>query len=479
MNHDLPAPGEHDPRPVLIRAAGAFDARGRGWAPAGLLLGVRPGPWTGRWPFEERPEIIGRLTLLEVGPFDVVRRGPRALGARVVERPDAIITPALVNPHAHLDLTPLGPMPAMRGDFPGFLRAVRDQRPQEGPDIAAAVRLGVERSLAGGVVAVGDIAGCPASGPTLTPWLTLRGLPIAGVSFAEFFAIGRGEARGLEAIGAAVDRWLGERRPGDAVAMGLQPHAPYSVSARAYAHAADLAARAGLRLSTHLAESLAEREFVASGTGPHRELLERLGVWEASLARDLGSGRTPIDHLLGEGSPVRGARPMVVHCNDVTDGDIAVLAESGATVAYCPRSSAFFDADRTLGPHRWRELRARGVPVIFGTDSMLNLDTPDRISPIDDLRLLARTHPLDLGAFAGITADAAASLGLNPRGFELAAGNATAGLCAFTAPERLRPAHANESTAVSLLQAVLGADSPPSLLAHGNPCDVAGTDGVG
>ena len=69
---------------------------------------------------------------------------------------DELILPALVNAHAHLDLSPLGPTP-YGGDFTAWLREVVRRRPSEPKRIIEAVREGLRLSRAAGVGHIGDI----------------------------------------------------------------------------------------------------------------------------------------------------------------------------------------------------------------------------------------------------------------------------------------------------------------------------------
>jgi cytosine/adenosine deaminase-related metal-dependent hydrolase len=295
----------------------------------------------------------------------------------------------MVNAHTHLDLTTVGPYELGRGDFPRFLNHVRTHRPSTPDAIAHAVRLGIDLSLAGGVVAVGDIAGCPPSGPSAVPFHALAESPLAGITYIEFFGIG---PRDLDRCRAALDT-VAALAPTTHVRPGLSPHAPYTVSPRAYRAALDFAARHRLPLTTHLAESAAEREFIAQGTGPHRALLEAIGLWSDDLLADYARGNTPIAHLAPLLDEFAHAKPLAVHANDIPDADLPRLK---GPLAFCPRSSAYFAAERDFGPHRYTDLLAAGVNVCLGTDSIINL--PARaadpaqggISVLDEARFLYR-----------------------------------------------------------------------------------------
>lgn len=376
--------------PTILRidAAGVCDAHAQ-FSPGALLL-------------EQIPD--GLLLLAAGHPADVDRH-PAARDARRIDRPDLVLLPGLVNAHTHLDLTHVGPHPA-GGSFDSFIDLVRAHRREDSTGITASVRTGIDCSLRGGVVAVGDIAGCPRTGPTLTPGECLDRSLIRGVSFLEFFSIGASGRRGLD----AAERQAARARFGS-VRFGFEPHAPYSVSGAAYGA---LASRSE-PLCTHLAETAAEVELIARGTGPFRMFLERLGLWDDSCAMDFGQGKTPVAHVL---DALGGRGLLAAHVNHATDDDILRLASTGSAVAYCPRSSAYFGAPGSLGPHRYRAMLEAGVTVALGTDSIINLDTPDRISTLDEMRLLYRrdkTDPALLLAMA--TTHGARSLGLDARRF--------------------------------------------------------------
>ncbi len=438
------------PTPILApRARRRFDAaliadaRDTFLPRASLVIEAAFG-WWGPIPVAHTPVVV------DAGPTsDIARRHPNAAPAPGLSDADVLI-PGLVNAHAHLDLTHVGPTANDPGaGFVSFVDLVRSRRHAEDHEIERSVTEGVLASLAGGVVAVGDIAGAPQGRPTLAPWRALRESPLAGVSFVEFFAIGRGEAPAL----ARLESFLAglpdaraattPRAPG--VRLGLQPHATNTVSLDAYSRAARLATRHALPLSTHLAETPEEREFIARGTGPQRTLLVRLNVWDDSILATIGRGLTPVAHL---GPILREAPMLCAHVNDADDADLDLLRAARATVAYCPRASAYFGAERHFGPHRFRDMLARGIGVALGTDSIINLEgahagDPRRISTLDDARVLFRAlsdtgDPDARALLAMCTTLGARALGLDPEAFVLAPGAAPRGLVGVDAGDAAR-----------------------------------------
>lgn len=308
---------------------------------------------------------------------------PEAVGrpadAAVETRTGHVLTPPLVNAHVHLDLTAVGPV-AFDGDFPAWLAAIRGGRPDDPAALAAAVREGARRSVAGGVALVADIAGLGSPVPTASLREAaastdpgVRG--IGGTSFREILGFGDRVPPALAAVEAAVAEAAGA--PSHGVALGLQPHAPFSCGPEVFT----ACAASGLPVSTHLAETDDEVRFSRAGDGPLADLLRRLGVgFDPAQA---ATGRHPVDAL----ADALAAVPWIVaHANHLEDAHLERLAAWRTTVAFCPRATACFGR---RGP-RWRALLDAGVRVALGTDGVPCLDRTDRISTLDEARLLWR-----------------------------------------------------------------------------------------
>ncbi len=396
------------PERVLFTADGIADGGGLDVSPGAALVEYLDSPAAAG----------GGLRLLAAGsPAEVLSRS-QASGARRERLEGCVLLPGMVNAHTHLDLTHLGPQDFDEaGGFPRWAETISAGRRTDPKGIRDSVAQGVRLSLAGGVVAVGDIAGAMHAEAVEA----LRQSPLLGVSFLEFFGIGAGQ----DAAGDRLEALLAARQDllqPSGVRLGLQPHAPYSVGLRLYERAVSISHRMGPPLSTHLSEMISERQFIAEGQGPLRHLLERLGVWNEAALSEVGRGRTPIEHL----ADVLGHAPfLLAHVNDCSDSDLATLVRCGATVAYCPRCSTYFGNDRQFGPHRYLDMLKAGINVALGTDSIVNLprDQSDRMSVLDEMRFLwNRDEPAPRLLLAMGTINGARALGLDERLFTL--GNA-------------------------------------------------------
>ncbi len=157
------------------------------------------------------------------------------------------------------------------------------------------------------------------------------------------------------------------------------PHSLHGASAEMVRAGAEVAEAAGVPFHIHVAEYRAEREAIAAR-----------------------HGLTPVRYLDTLG--VLGPRTVGVHCVWLDEGEVHLMAERGAKVAYCPSSNMILGD----GVTKLREMRALGIPVALGTDGGC---TNNRLSIFEEMRmaaLLQKVTHLDGTAF---TAEAAFRLG--------------------------------------------------------------------
>jgi cytosine/adenosine deaminase-related metal-dependent hydrolase len=300
---------------------------------------------------------------------DVVREvGPRAeVEARhgPAEVRQAVILPALVNAHLHLELSHLaGEIPGGRGLVP-WIEALVARRA-----LGGAVEEGMARGAASlreaGVAAVGEVT----NGLGSARHLAREGL--AGTLFHEIY--GFSELRAAEAMRAAAGVRDRAGDPGPGLRVAPCPHAVYSTFLGA---AAELLG-AGPS-SIHLAEVPEERSFVAGATGPFADLVLRLGLEPGALRP---FARSAVDAV----APWLGPETLVVHAVDLDDLDVAALVRSGATVVLCPRSNRHISGRLPDLPR----LLDAGIPLAVGTDSLASSPS---LSPLEELAVLREAFP--------------------------------------------------------------------------------------
>jgi len=295
---------------------------------------------------------------------------------RVVDLGRAVILPALVNAHTHLELSGLRGAVAPAASMPGWVDRLLERRAEAGEPDPAAIRGAVAEARASGTGLLGDIGNTTAAAAILAE----AGMPAR--LFREVLAFPAAAA--AAAVDAAAADLL-SLEPAGGLRVGLAAHAPYSVGPAAFA-ALDAAARRrfdGPR-SVHLAESPEELEFLRTGQGPWRRLLERIGRWDSAW-NPPGCG--PVEYLDRLGWLREGL--VVVHGVQLTDPELRRLAERGASLVTCPRSNAWTGVGH---PPIERFLRS-GVRLAVGTDSLASVSDLNLFGELALMRRLAPSAP--------------------------------------------------------------------------------------
>jgi len=283
------------------------------------------------------------------------------------------LLPGLVNAHTHLDLSNIaGPLgrPGMR--LVDWLGEIVQHRLVH-PPTPAAVEKGLRESSRLGTTTLADIAQDTPSDETTES---------AGPEVFSFLEL---IAPTTDRVGQQIERAEKHLAASDGAKSwrpGLSPHAPYSVHPDLLVRAVALSAEHHVPLAMHLAESPEELELIRHGRGPFRELLKRLGAWDADA---FPVGLSVLDTL----RTLAGAhRALVIHGNYLGEEDIALLADQSdrMAVVYCPRTHAFFAHD----PYPLEKLLAAGVVVALGTDSRAS--SPD-LDVLAEMREVHRRHP--------------------------------------------------------------------------------------
>jgi aminodeoxyfutalosine deaminase len=287
----------------------------------------------------------------------------------------AVILPALVNAHTHLELSYLRGVVPPSARFLDWIAAIMAARrryanPRD-PVILAAARGAIDEARESGTGLLGDITNTLATVPLL------REASMPARVFYELlgFNVENPAGRARQAR-ADVDAHV----RGDDVRFALAPHAPYSVSPGLFAAIReDIDAHGGDVSSVHLGESPEEIAFLADGTGPWRDLVTTLGAWTDEWKAPAVS---PVQYLAAAG--FLDSRVLAVHGVQFDGDDLARLRALGTTVVSCPRSNRYVG----VGDPPLEAFYAMGVKVAFGTDSLAS---------VRDLNLfseLARARPL-------------------------------------------------------------------------------------
>lgn len=321
---------------------------------------------------------------IEHGWVEVEGGAIRRLGHGAVERRDSAvcdidlgrvcILPGLVNAHTHIELSAHRGAVSPTRSMPAWATALMTTLESEPAGVRSeAIRAAIDQLHLAGTALVGDISN------TLDPVAALEAGPIEAVVFREvlgFDVSAEGADTSAEALAA-----LASRRSSGQVRLRGAAHAPYSVSPALFRA---LAARVPGPRSVHLAESPEECEFLRTGSGAWRKILEARGRWDPEWQPPRCGPVAYLDSLgwLRDDS-------LLVHGVQLTPAEIRRVAASGATIVTCPRSNAWTGA----GSPPVAAFYSAGAAVAVGTDSLASAPDLNTFAELAELRRLAPAVP--------------------------------------------------------------------------------------
>jgi 5-methylthioadenosine/S-adenosylhomocysteine deaminase len=283
-----------------------------------------------------------------------------------VERPDCVLLPGLVNAHVH------NPMTLMRGvadDLPLMVWLQQHIWPVEaqvmGPQfVADGIELAVAEMLRGGTTCCNENYFFPdvqAATYKRLGFRALIGLPV--IEFPTAWAQSQDEY--FDKALAVHDQW----RADALVRTCFAPHAPYTVSDASFERLHMLADQLDLAVHCHVHETAHEVEEAVAKHGMRQiARLDRLGLVNSQL--------------------------IAVHMTQLTESEIELVAERGASVVHCPESNLKLAS----GFCPVEKLRLAGVNLALGTDGCASNNDLDMFGEMRTAALLAK----------GVAGDAAA-----------------------------------------------------------------------
>jgi cytosine/adenosine deaminase-related metal-dependent hydrolase len=307
-------------------------------------------------PLRDAAVVIEDGRIAAVGPADELGSGTHF--------PDAVLLPAFVNAHSHIEYSVYGGFGDGLGDFAEWISLHVERKARIGWDEYIDIaRLGAAQCLASGVATIGD---CSYSGAAA---VACAELGLRATVYLEVF--GADPAPALESFAARRERVQGSLS--ERVRPGISPHAPYSVSLELYRAAAEL----GLPVATHISESPSEVAYLTTGEGPW-------GAYTDLLVSPAGTTGT---RLLAE-HDLLGPDVIAAHCVMVDAEELGLLASTQTGVAHCPRSNGALGC----GVAPLAELREAGVTVGVGTDSPASAPSFDFFEELRSVLFSARAR---------------------------------------------------------------------------------------
>lgn len=319
----------------------------------------------------------------------------------------AALMPGFIDAHTHLEYT------AMRGlvdDVPYSrwkLQLLQKERLFSEQDWEDSAQLGALEALQSGITTIADIT---ASGASFRAAVMsgLRGVIYREVATMEKPKVAEVMRRATEDI----ESW---RSAADAerIVVGIAPHAPYSCHPELFRAVAGFAAD-GTPVAMHLAGSREEYQFVKYGSS--MLATEVRDTFDSHAPLWLPTGVSPVRYVL-QWDILDAPNVLAVHCTQIDDADIEVLASRDVAVAHCPRCNAKLG----MGTAPLAKLFAAGVRVGLGTDSPAASNSMDefeemRIGLLVQRALLGEERFVPARQFVKMaTLDSARALGIEER----------------------------------------------------------------
>lgn len=324
-----------------------------------------------------RREISGGGLFARDGMIEAV--GPTgqlpATADRVIDLSGHVVLPGLVNCHHHLDQTLTRNLPAAQNtNLFRWLKAHYRVWAARTPDASrTATLVGLAELALSGCTTAFDHAYVFRNGCRVDDQIGAAGE--IGLRFVvSRGSMSLGESRGglppddcveeENAILADSERVIGayhDAAPGSMLQIVLAPCSPFSVSAELMRDSAALARRKGVRLHTHLAETIDEERYT----------LERFGKRPVAYMEELG--------WLGEDV-------WFAHAVHVNDHEIGCFAATGTGMCHCPCSNMRLAS----GIAPVQAYRRAGVKVGLGVDGSASNDGGHMLGEARQAMLLAR-----------------------------------------------------------------------------------------
>jgi cytosine/adenosine deaminase-related metal-dependent hydrolase len=311
--------------------------------------------------------LFGDGVILDVGG------GERPDADDVLDADGAVVAPGLVNTHHHLwqNLTRAR---AQNENLFGWLRALYPVWAAIDDETEyAAARVGLAELALSGCTTVFDhhyLFPPGATGLLEAEILAARELGVRIVASRGSMDLGESDG-GLppDAIVEEKDDALAATEAAAGLADGanveiaVAPCSPFSVTKELMRESAELARRLGLRLHTHLAETVEEEEYAQ----------KRFGCTPVEYVEDLG-------WLAGD--------VWCAHCVHLSAADVAKFGTHGVGVAHCPTSNMRLGA----GIAPVRDLLDAGVGVGLGVDGTASNERGDLFLEVKQALLVARAR---------------------------------------------------------------------------------------
>lgn len=267
----------------------------------------------------------------------------------------AALMPGFVDLHTHLEYSVLR---GLVDDLPYSrwkLQLMQKERELSSEDWEDSALLGALEAAQSGITTVADITETGASARAV------QSTGLRGIIYREVSTMDKRKVAGvMEDALADLGVWQSDS-DASRIRVGLAPHAPYSCHPELFSRIAEHA-KDGTPVAIHLAGSKEEYQFVKYGSS--MLATDVRDSFDAHAPLWLPTGVSPVRYVLQWGI-LSVPNVLAVHCTQVDDLDIEILASHDVAIAHCPRCNAKLG----MGVAPIEKFTRAGIRVGLGTDS--------------------------------------------------------------------------------------------------------------
>ncbi|HDP75563.1 MAG TPA: hypothetical protein ENN49_06790 [Bacteroidales bacterium] len=278
---------------------------------------------------------------------------------------NGIIVPGFVNSHCHIELSHLKGLKPSKPGIAGFIEAVTNQREVSQEIISKSITNAISQAQLSGTVAIADICNTTSTLP-----LKLKS-DIYFHNFIELFGINPATAEATFGNGLKIYSEFKKHFP---ESTNLTPHSTYSLSKPLWNKISNHLSEVPLGItSVHYGESMAEYDFLATGSGP---LFHRYS--NANIQFIPPKGQSPYSVII-QNIP-KHTKTVLVHATFAELEELKSLNGwfNQLTLVTCPESNLIIE--NTLP--KLDKFESNGLDIAIGTDSLASASSLSLLNQI-------------------------------------------------------------------------------------------------
>ena len=331
--------------------------------------------------------------VIKIAPFnDLIDQFPHAKVEKLGK--NSLLMPGLINAHVHIEFS-ANKTELSYGDFMGWLYSVIENREKLiGGCDTSCMSKAIDNMLESGITTFGavsshgmDLSACENAKQNVVYFNELIGsqATMADALFGDFL-------KRLEAS-KSVSR--------DGFYPAVAIHSPYSVHPVLIKRALEIVKNEDLKLTAHLMESKAERDWLDKSDGDFKEFFENL-LKQKSAVSDSKEFLKYFDNH----------NTLLTHVVEANEDELQTISKNNHTVIHCPISNRLL-GNKTLNI---KELNEKNINWVVATDG---LSSNYKLDLFEEMKISLFNHSnaplLDFAKalIDGVTINAAKALGLN------------------------------------------------------------------